>query len=281
MHWRQYQEMQKVVELGDSFMSYVDRGEGPALVLVHGFPFWGYVWHRLLPILEQKHRVLIPDLPGYGFSDRSDRFDRCLARQAERLELFLKEAGVDRATVVGHELGGGVALRLAASSPKRVERLFLAAPVCYDWLQSSIASELSRSSAARKAPAAIVAKALREALREVSAAPDDDLLDGLLAPYATETGKLSLIRDAAAMDAGQTAELSGLLPSLDVPALVCWGELDRLAPKSAGRRLAWDLPRAQLALLPGAGHLSFIDKQAEFASLLETFLEGALPRPVP
>jgi pimeloyl-ACP methyl ester carboxylesterase len=272
MHWRQYQEMQKVVELGDLFLSYVDRGEGPVVVLIHGFPSWGFVWHRVIPELEKTRRVLVPDLAGYGFSDRSDRFDRSLARQAALLERFLEALGVDKASLVGHELGAAAALRFAAAQPSRVERLVLAAPACYDAWPSDFTFELGRPSAARRLSVAAVLKLLRPRLAEAFARPDDALIEGLLAPYSTEEGKLSLLRSASSMDPNHTMELVPRLPALTVPSLVAWGERDRLMPFASARRLAWELPRGRFALIPEAGHFCFVDAQAEFVETVESFL---------
>ena len=121
MNWREFQSMQRVAEIGDRFVSYIDEGEGEAVVLIHGIPTWGYLWHRLIPVLAKENRVLAPDLPGFGYSDKSDRFDRSIARQAEMIDAWMERLGVERAHVVAHDIGGGVALRLATGFPRRVK----------------------------------------------------------------------------------------------------------------------------------------------------------------
>ncbi|MBW3654836.1 MAG: alpha/beta fold hydrolase, partial [Gemmatimonadetes bacterium] len=105
--------MQRVAEIGERFLSYVDKGEGPPLVLIHGIPTWGFLWSGLLPRLSRSRRVLVPDLLGFGFSDKSDRFDRSIGRQADALDAWLEGLGLPTVDVVGHDIGGGVALRLA------------------------------------------------------------------------------------------------------------------------------------------------------------------------
>jgi pimeloyl-ACP methyl ester carboxylesterase len=84
MDWRVFQSMQKVAELDERFVSYIDEGEGPPIVLLHGIPTWGYLWHRLIPRLAKTRRVLAPDLLGFGYSDKSDRFDHSIDRAPSR-----------------------------------------------------------------------------------------------------------------------------------------------------------------------------------------------------
>lgn len=278
MHWRQYQEQQKVVELGDRFVSFVEAGEGPALVLLHGIPTWGYLFHRLIPALERTHRVLIPDLPGYGFSDRSDRFDRSLARQADRLLAWMQAIGVDRASFVGHDIGGAIALRLAAYHPERVEKLCLVDTVSYDSWPAAIMHELGLPSQERRLSAASMGKLLAQAVQRGFMQPQPELIEGLLAPYMTEVGKLSLVRDAAALDCNETMELLPLLPSLQTPALILWGENDAFQLADYGRRLAWDLPRARLEMIPGGGHFCLLERPLEVAAQLAAFLDAPSPK---
>jgi pimeloyl-ACP methyl ester carboxylesterase len=128
MSWREFQHSQRVAELDDRFLSYVEDGAGEPVVLLHGIPTCGYLWRDLAARLANTCRVLVPDLLGFGYSDKSDRFDRSIARQAE----FLDRIGVERAAFVAHDIGGGVALRLATLFPHRVTRLCVMNTVCYD-----------------------------------------------------------------------------------------------------------------------------------------------------
>lgn len=272
MHWREFQQQQKVVEVGDRFVSYVDAGKGPAVVLLHGLPTWGYVWHRVAPALERSRRVLIPDLPGCGWSDRSDRFDRSICRQAERVAAWMQAVGLPRADVVGHGTGAAIAVRLAALQPARVDKLVLMDALAYDAAPMEALVELGRPGADRKYAAAEAAKLLKEALRAGFSSPDEELVEALLAPYATETGKLSLVRSAAALDASQFLEVLPRLPELCAETLILWGAKDAFQPLELAKRLAWDLPRAKLSIIEDAGHYCMLDKASEVSALLEDFL---------
>lgn len=272
MHWRQYQELQKVAEIGSRYLSYVDRGSGPPVVLLHGMPTWGYLWSGLLPSLERTRRALVPDLLGFGFSDRRDRFDRSISRQAEAVAAWMAKLGVDSADMVGHDIGGGVALRLAAFFPRLVERLVLIDSVCYDSWPIELMLQLGHPGTHRRLSARALSRVVSLALKGGAINPQAETLEGLLAPYSTEEGKLSLIRAASALDTNLTMELVPHLPKLRVPTLILWGEDDPFQPLEYGRRLARDLPKARLAVVSRARHFVLLDQPQETAAQLETFL---------
>lgn len=292
MRWREYQSLQRVSVLGDRFVSYVDQGSGEVVVLLHGIPTWGYLWHRLIPELAWRRRVLVPDLLGFGYSDKSDRFDRSIARQAEAIEAWLTSMRIDRADIVGHDIGGGVALRLATSYPHRVSRLCLISTVSYDSWPTEMMLQLGHPGARRKLSASAMVALLEVALRQgFASSPEEDLLDGILAPYATEVGKVSLVRCASALNTNLTLELAPLLPQIRMPTLILWGADDRFQRSKYGVRLAFDIPEARLVRIERARHFVMFDRLDRVAEELRMFFaltaaaapraeEGRLPPPV-
>ena len=273
MTWRDYQAQQRIAELGDRFISYVEEGTGEPVVLLHGIPTWGYLWHALLPLLAASHRILIPDLIGYGYSDKRDRFDRSIARQAEAINAWMGTIGIERATFVGHDVGGGVALRLATLFPSRVARLCLIDSVCYDSWPIEAVLQFGHPETRRRLSAWTAVLLLKQALKVGFAfPPPNELLDGLLAPYATETGKLSLIRNAIALNTNQTMEIIPLLQRIAAPTLILWGEEDQLQPVDYAERLAWDIPGARLIRIKQARHFVMIDRPEEVGRHLVSFL---------
>lgn len=277
MNWRDYQAMQRVSALGDRYLSYVEEGRGEPVLLIHGIPTWGYLWHGLLPALARSCRVIVPDLIGFGYSDRRDRFDRSIARQAEWLDAWMETMDLRRVSVVGHDIGGGVALRLATLFPERVARLAVLNTVCYDSWPIEGMLQFGHPGAYRKLSASAAQRLLKIMLRQgLASSPGDELLEGLLAPYATEVGKLSLVRNASALNTNLTTEISPLLTRLDVPTLVLWGEEDAFQPVKYGERLARDIPGARLVRIEGARHFVMLDRPEEVTGALLTFLrEGA------
>ncbi|RUL87957.1 alpha/beta fold hydrolase [Tautonia sociabilis] len=282
MNWREYQALQRVSELGERFLSYVDEGRGDPVLLLHGIPTWGYLWQGLLPALSGPHRVLVPDLLGFGYSDRRDCFDRSIGRQAELIDAWLGKLGLEHIHVVGHDIGGGVALRLATLFPRRVSRLALLNSVCYDSWPIEGMLQFGHPGAYRRLSATAALRLLKLMLRQGFArSPDDELLEGLLAPYATEVGKLSLIRNASALNTNLTTEVSPLLTRLELPALVLWGENDAFQPVKYGERLARDISGAQLVRVREARHFVMLDRPDEVGGHLLSFLGGAGAEPLP
>jgi pimeloyl-ACP methyl ester carboxylesterase len=280
MTWRDYQGRQRIVELGDRFVSYVEEGSGPPVLLLHGIPTWGYLWADALPELARDHRVFIPDLLGFGYSDKRDCFDRGIDRQGEMIEAWMRYLGLEEATIVGHDIGGGVALRLATLMPHRVRRLCLLNSVCYDSWPIEAMLQLGHPEASRKISASTAGMLLKQALKRGFASnPDSAWMDGLLAPYQTEVGKLSLIRNAAALNTNLTTEVTARLPRIQAPTLILWGEEDVFQEVKYAERLARDIPHSRLVRIPDARHFVMIDQPVEVISHLREFLrEDAVRR---
>jgi pimeloyl-ACP methyl ester carboxylesterase len=275
MNWREFQSKQRIVEINGSFVSYVDEGTGDPVILLHGIPTWGYLWHGIIPTLARTQRVLVPDLVGFGYSDKGDRFDRSIARQAEITDTWMEKVGVKRASIVGHDIGGGVALRLATLFPHRVTRLCVMNTVCYDSWPIEMMLQLGHPEVYRKLSASTAMTMLKQALKlGFASSPPDDLLKGLLAPYKTEVGKLSLIRNASALNTNLTTEITPLLIQISAPTLILWGEDDKFQDVKYGERLAWDISGAKLIRIKNARHFVMIDKPDEVEQHMSAFLKG-------
>jgi pimeloyl-ACP methyl ester carboxylesterase len=275
MNWREFQSKQRISEIGDRFVSFIDEGSGETVVLLHGIPTWGFLWRDLIPQFSRTHRVLVPDMPGFGFSDKSDRFDRSIARQAEMIDRWLKQLGIERADIIAHDIGGGVALRLATLFPHRVSRLCLINTISYDSWPIELMLQFGHPEAYRKMSAATTITTLKQALKMgFASSPADEVLEGLLAPYRTEVGKLSLIRNATALNTNLTTEITHLLPQINVPTLILWGEEDKFQLIKYGERLAFDIPRARLVRIKDARHFVMLDQPQAVERELQAFLSA-------
>lgn len=274
MNWREFQAKQRVSEVGDRFISYVDEGAGDPVILLHGIPTWGYLWHGLIPELSRKHRVLAPDLAGFGYSDKNDSFDRSIAKQAEMIDAWMDQLAIESASIVAHDIGGGVALRLATLFSRRVSRLCVMNTVCYDSWPIEAMLQFGHPDTYHKMSAATAQTMLSKALSQGFAKkPDEAVLEGLLSPYRTEVGKLSLVRNAAALNTNLTTEITPLLPRLDIPALILWGEDDLFQRIEYGERLARDIPNAQLVRIADARHFVMLDQPEQVQQEVSAFLQ--------
>lgn len=274
MNWREFQTLQKVAEIGERFVSYVDEGAGEPVILIHGIPTWGYLWHKLIPVLSKRNRVLVPDLIGFGYSDKRDNFDRSIARQTEMIDAWMEAIGIDSANIVAHDIGGGAALRLAAHYPRRIKKLCLMNSVCYDSWPIEAMIQLGHPNAYYALSAPHTVTALRQMLKQgFHKTPGDEILDGILMPYSTEAGKLSLIRNATALNTNLTTEITHLLHKIEAKTLILWGVDDKFQLLKFGKRLADDLPNAELIPIENARHFVMIDRPEAVARHVSTFLE--------
>jgi pimeloyl-ACP methyl ester carboxylesterase len=258
-------------------VAYTDVGEGEPVVLLHGIPTWSYLYHDVIPLLGPHCRVLAPDFLGHGYSDRRDRFDRSLRAQTRMVLGFLDTLGIDAATIVGHDTGGGVALIMGIEHPERVKRLVLTNVVAYDSWPIDDMIDLGNP-AWRDKPAA-----------EVAAFVASGLPDGLhnaerltpaferniVAPYSDEEGKISLIRNASALNTNHTMALVDRHKDITAPTLVLWGVHDPWQTIADGERLAREIPDATLSRLENASHWLQQDAPEDFARAIIGFIAAA------
>src|SRR5919198_1462249 len=261
----------------DLEMAYTDVGGGQPVLLLHGIPTWSFLYHDVIPQLSQHCRVLAPDFLGHGYSDRRDRFDRSLRAQTDAILRFLDNLGLEKATFVGHDTGGGVALITAIEHPDRVERLVLSNVVAYDsWpIDDMIAlgNPQWRSKDAAEV-ADFVASGLPDGIHRKERLTAE-FRDGIVAPYSDEEGKISLIRNASALNTNHTTALIDRHREIAAPTLCLWGVHDPWQTIRDGERLAQEIPGARLERVE-ASHWIPWDAPDEFSSAITEFPPDAV-----
>jgi len=255
-------------------VAYTDVGRGEPVVLLHGIPTWSYLYHDVIPLLEPHCRVLAPDFLGHGYSDRRDRFDRSLRAQAAMIVRFLDELGLEKATIVGHDTGGGVALIMGIDHADRVNRLVLSNVVAYDsWpIDDMIAlgNPQWRDKPAAEV-AAFVASGLPDGLHNAERLTPE-FERNIVAPYSDEEGKISLIRNASALNTNHTMELVDRHKDITARTLVLWGVHDPWQTIGDGEKLAQEIPDARLVRLDNASHWLQQDVPEDFAREVVKFI---------
>lgn len=258
----------------DLHMAYTDVGDGEPVVLLHGIPTWSYLYCDVIPRLESQCRVIAPDFLGHGYSDRRDRFDRSLPAQTAAVLRLLDQLEIERATFVGHDTGGGVALILGIEHACRVQRLVLTNAVAYDsWPIAdmiALGDPTWRSKSAREV-ADFVAGGLSDGIHHAERLTEE-FKTGIVAPYSDEEGKISLIRNASALNTSHTMALVDRHQDIAAPTLVLWGVHDPWQGIGDGERLAREIPHARLTRVD-ASHWIPHDAPAEFAAAITAFLQ--------
>ena len=263
-------------------MRFFVAGEGPPILLVHGLSGAAANWSELAPVLARRRRVLALDLPGHGGSAPLPAAPN-LDAYAERVRIVAEQAGLLPAAVVGHSLGGLVALRLALRHPGAVTALVLAAPAGISsstrraqfWLTVFGFSRPGR----RVAPLRGVLAA-RPALRasvfnrwQVSdpRSLSEEAVEGLLAPHELHTDVLSAGR---ALVRGDPRDA---LAGVGCPCLVLWGARDRQVPVDDGFEYARRL-RAPLRVIADCGHLLIAERPEACLDAIDGFLDALARR---
>ena len=262
----------------DVTIRYIDFGEPQrgTVLLMHGIPTWGYLYHLIIPPLVQSgYRVLAPDFLGHGWSDRRDRFDRSFQDQARMITALLDALALESVDVVGHDTGGAVGLILAIEHPERVHRLVICNSVCYDRFDDDML-DFGHPMRWKPRPIEDLVAALEESLeaglsnqRQLTA----EFRQGIIAPWASEEGKLSLLRNASALNANQTMALVDRHGEIASPTLVLWAEDDPWQKLEDGRRLSQEIPGASFKTIPSASHWVQQDAPQAFTAAVLEFLE--------
>ena len=259
---------------------YVDVGEARqgTILLMHGIPTWGYLYHAVIPILVGAgYRVLAPDFLGYGWSDRRDRFDRSFQDQARMITALLSALKLECVDVIGHDTGGAVALILAIEHRDYVNRLVISNSVCYDRFDDDML-DFGHPLRWKNRPIADLVKALEESLAaglSDQTRLTDEFRQGIIAPWASEEGKLSLLRNASALNANQTMALVDRHGDISAPTMILWGMDDPWQKAEDGQQLAQEIPNAIFKQIDGASHWVQQDAPAEFTAAVLEFLARA------
>lgn len=242
-------------------LSYVDVGDGPAVLLLHGFPTWSYLWRTLVPVLASRFRVIAADLLGHGESARPDDSRLDVAAQAGYVQELADHLGIDRYAVVGHAHGGGVAqLLIVAGAP--VEAAVLLNPIAFDaWPVGAMRDlrERDPSSLTRDAVETWIRQAFVAGMADSSSIAEHDLR-AYVVPWTDADGPRAFWRAARALDGGGLTGHEPALGALETPILLLWGEDDPFLPPELGERLNEAIPSSSLGLLPGCGH--FVPEEA-------------------
>jgi pimeloyl-ACP methyl ester carboxylesterase len=267
-------------------LSYVAGGEGPTLLLVHGIGGDWRTWEPVLDGLARDHQVVAVDLPGHGDSDKGAG-DYSLGSLASALRDLCGALGIESATMVGHSLGGGVAMQFSYQFPERCERLVLVSsgglgPDLGLVLRMATlpGSELFLSVTAPAARRLMnLAAGAGRALR-IRPAVDAEFYARTFAALAdpeTRAAFLGTLRGVVGRRGQRVDARDRLYLAEQMPTLIVWGERDAVVPVDHGRAAQEAMPGSRLEIFEGAGHIPQLDDPERFVRVLEDFVATTEP----
>ncbi|QNI34407.1 alpha/beta hydrolase [Alloacidobacterium dinghuense] len=253
-------------------------GNGPSLLLLHGLLGSAHAWYPCLSRLGQDSFVYAVDSFGIGRSDRVPGLDASLRAHADRMATFLDEVGIGRADIMGTSHGGAVAMMLAARHPERVRSLLLHAPANPFSLLGDPMVHFYRTPLGRWFANQV--PNLPEKLQELalgrmygnSKLVRQEALERYMSSLRVP-GTVQHVLNILDSWFEDMRELGASLEKLrDVPTLLMWGTRDRAVSLESGRQLEKVLPRAEMVILPGVGHLPHDEAPIAFSDVANAFL---------
>jgi 3-oxoadipate enol-lactonase len=256
--------------IGNLELSYVDRGTGPVLLLVHGFPLDHSMWSQQIDTLAIRRRVIAPDLRGFGQSDGHDATTTMEQYATDLADLLDVLEIRERVTLCGFSMGGYVAWQFWKHHPNRLQQLILC--------DTRAASDSPEGAQGRRV--------LAETVLAQGALPvADSMLPKLFAPrtleskapYIEATVEVMVSTRPATLAAAlrgmaERPDMTAELPNIELPALLLCGEHDVITPAAEMRDIAAAMPDATFHVIYGAGHMSPLERPERVNHLILDFL---------
>jgi pimeloyl-ACP methyl ester carboxylesterase len=241
-------------------LAYVHRGMGNPLVLLHGYPLDHHLWDEVLPLLEDTFDLIVPDLRGFGESTTVDA-PFTMDDYASDIARLLDMLGIQKAAIVGHSMGGYVALAFARLYPKRVRGLGLVS-------SQVLADPSDRKEGRYKSAADVEQNGIGSVVEAMTAKFTSDPRLQAFARTSMEKQKPAAYIGALKAMA-ERMDSTSLLPSFTFPVVLIHGDADALIPIDRAREVKAALPNARLVEISGAGHMPMMEAKEKTAAALK------------
>lgn len=265
----------EIIDLDGNSTHYLEKGEGPPVILIHGYFLDSYTWANNIDALATRFKVYAVDLWGSGYSTR-EPLDYGYALYAYQIQKFMDALGIERASLVGHSMGGGTAIKFSGLHPGRVEKLILvdtagwphglafrsrifSLPGVGEFLMGLKANWFIRMNLAN----------LWFFKKESLSEDNFENLTRFLKIVGTTEWVMSVLRKRFFHTLSEEIERLG---TLDIPTLIIWGREERSIPLQSGEKIHRTLTGSRLEILEQAGHASNFDTPDQFNQLAIDFL---------
>jgi haloalkane dehalogenase len=257
-------------------LAYREQGSGSPVLLLHGWPTSSHLWRNVMPPIAEANRAIALDLPGFGASDKPPDAAYDFEFFGRALDDFLAAIDVHELAIAVHDLGGPVGLHWALHHPERVTKVALLNTLVYPEFSEAVLIFI-RACSDPELRRQLTSPAGLEAAMKLGVADETrvtaDVVAAVQAPFATEDSRRALAAAGIGLQPEGFAEIARLLPSLDIPVRVIYGEQDRILPDIAETmaRVKSDVPHAEITSLPGCGHFLQEEEPREIGEQLARF----------
>jgi len=267
-------------------VTYAQTGSGPVLLLIHGMGGTFENWQAVIEPLARAHTVVAPDLPGHGAS-APGAGDYSLGALAAGLRDLLIALGHERATLVGHSLGGGIAMQFSYQFPEFTERLVLVSsgglgPEVSPVLRAAALPGADLFIAATAGPGRTVGSALARGLAAVGLRPNPDVAEVLrgyasLADTDRRAAFLATLRSVVGTRGQRVHAGDRLYLAESIPVFIVWGARDPIIPVNHGEKAHEAIPGSRFEVFEKVGHLPQLEAPGRFVAVLERFIAESEP----
>jgi len=276
----------KTLTLHGRPVTYTQAGSGPVLLLIHGMGGTLENWRAVIEPLTRQHTVIAPDLPGHGTS-APGAGDYSIGALAAGLRDLLIAVGHERATLVGHSLGGGIAMQFAYQFPEMTERLVLVSsgglgPEVSLILRAAALPGADLFISATAGPGRAVGSALARGLSAVGLRPNADVAEvargyASLADPERRAAFLATLRSVIGAGGQRVHAGDRLYLAEGLPVLIIWGGRDPIIPVHHGENAHEAILGSRLEVFEGVGHLPQLELPERFVAVLERFIAETEP----
>ncbi len=265
----------KIIELNGRTTHYIEKGSGPPLILIHGFFFDSYMWHKNIDSLAQYHKVYAFDLWGVGYSTR-DPLEHNYPLYTEQLRLFMDALNIQKASLVGQSMGAGTIINFTVSNPERVDKLILVDPAGLPNplpIMGRIANLPKLGEFMFQLNGPFMRKmTLGNTFLHRKEQITEEFLTNATRFFQIKGTSEIMLQITRKQFFDTLSEQITTLGSMDIPILLVWGRNEKAIPLPIGRKMAKILHKAQFEILDEAGHCPNIDQPDQFNQLALNFL---------
>ena len=275
----------KKISIDGHRLAYLDEGQGPVIVMLHGNPTWSFYYRNLVTLLRDSYRVIVPDHMGCGNSDKPQQYPYQLKTHIDNLEYLLDQLKIEKYSLVVHDWGGAIGMGLAARQPEKIESLVILNTAAFrssriPWRISicriPVLGDIIVRGLNGFAGAAIAMAVSKPLPLEV--------IEGFLQPYDSWANRIAILRfvqdiPLSPKDASWETLLEvekGLALFQDTPMLILWGGRDFCFTRHYFDEWVRRFPKAANHFLPDAGHYVLEDGFEEISPLVKKFFHDNL-----